>query len=319
MSVNSNGPEKGPGRLSPDELAQRVARHLRHEEQVERDRRFDIVTLARIGAVVGLLVLGVGVAVAVPWVGRLAGYETPGTVEAAAAVTGCPGEPEIGRLITGDTVQVVGITQNGKYIALRDGRGPGNVVYVETGSLGDVAEPDRLPVRSCQPREEGEILAAPGTTALLAESTTTIPDTATSEQADGAPATTTPGPGVVPNRPRRRSTSSPGPVTTTPPTVTTAPSGPGGPPTTRPPLTTPTTRPPSGVTTTTRPSVTTTTRPRVTTTTTRPGTTSTTSPTTTTTSSTTTTAEPTTTTTEPTTTTSEATTTTTEPETTTTS
>jgi hypothetical protein len=290
--------------LSPNELAQQVARHLRRGEHVERRRHFDIVSLSRIGVVVGILLLGVGVAVALPWFGRLAGYETTGLVEAAAPIMGCPGESEIGRLIPGDTVQVVGVSEDGRSVALRDGRGPGDIVYVETAAVGNVAQPERLPVRPCQPRDGGEILAVPATTVVTPMSTSTVGDAGTIES-ETASTTTTEVPEIVAVGPRRRGTPSPG--LPSPPTVTTTPADPGSPATTHPPTGTPTTRPPAGVTTTTRPAISTTTTA---------GTTSTTSTTTTTTAPTTTT-EPTTTTTDPTTTTTEPATTTTEPETTT--
>jgi hypothetical protein len=299
MSVNPNDPVKGSERLSPDELAQRVARHLRTDEQAPRRRVFDVVSLSRIAAVFGLLLLGVGVAVAVPWVGRLAGYETAGVVVTAAPIAACPGEPPMSRLILGDTVRVLGVTEDGQFLALRDGRGPGNVVYVEAAAVGDLVEPERLPIRECEPRELDRILAAPGTTTPVAESTSSIVGTTTTVEIPSEPTTTTE-PGVV-GRPPRRGTAGPGttpsPVPTGPTTPTTIPAG-----------ASPTTQPPAGTTTTTRPPATTTTRPG-TTTTTSTTTTTTTAPTTTTTEATTTTTEATTTT--------EPTTTTTEPETTT--
>jgi hypothetical protein len=292
MSVNPKDPVKGSERLSPDELAQRVARHLRTDEPAQHGRAFDIVNLGRIAVVFGLVLLGVGVAVAVPWVGRLVGYETAGVVVAAAPITACPGEPPTSRLILGDTVQVVGVTDDGQYLALRDGRGPGNVVYVEAAAVGNLVEPERLPVKSCQPVEEPEILAAPGTTAPALITTTTV--SATVETAGQPSASTTTTPGAPAGRPPRRGT--PGPY----PTLPTTPTDPGSPPTTQPSSSPSTTGP---TTTTTRaPSVTTTTRPATTTTTT---TTTTTAPSTTTTAATTTTTEATTTTTEATTTTTE--------------
>lgn len=301
MSVNPNGPEKGSSRLSPDELAQEVARHLRRGEHIDRRRRFDVVSVSRIGLILGLLLIGVGVAVAVPWVGRLAGYEAPGIVVIAAPFTACPGEPELGRLILGDGVQVVGVTEDGRFLAIRDNRGPGDVVYVDTGAVGDVVEPERLPVRACQPGSEELLVAAPATTDLSISSTTTMPGSTTPAVVEPSPTTSVHE--AAPGRPPRRRTPNSGAVPPgSPPTVTTTPADPTGPTTTRPPASPPTTRPPtSGTTTTTRP----------TTTTTRPTTT------TSTTSTTTTTTEPATTTTEPPTTTTEPTTTTTESETTT--
>lgn len=299
MSGNPNHPGQGSGFISPDELAQRVARHLcRDEEEVQRRRRFEIVSLSRAAVVIGLVALGVGVAVAVPWVRGLAGYETSGIVHTAAQTIACPGESPIGRLIRGDTVQVVGLTEDGLFYALRDVRSPGNVVYVEVAAVGDVAEPERLPVSACLPSGGSTILATPGTGAATTVSSTTIRKAGTTLPAEVSPITTTPTMPAEP--PPRRGIPSPGigPGVTTPTVITTSTTGPPG--------ITPTTRPPAATTTT---------RPPAATTTTRPKTTSTTS-TTTTTAPTTTTTEPTTTT-EATTTTTDPSTTTTEPETTT--
>jgi hypothetical protein len=238
-------------------------------------------------AVIGLVLLGVGVAVAVPWVGRLAGYETPGTVAAAAPVAGCPGEWAVGRLILGDTVQVVGVTEDGRHLALRDGRGPGNVVYVESAAVAGLTEPERLPMKVCQPREEPEILASPTTSTAVEVITTTNHDTVTTPALD-TPTTTTPDTQV--GRPPRRGMSGPGTVAGSAPTPSTTPPGSAVPPTTDPPGPTGTSQPPADVTTTTQPPATTTTTAQTTTTT---------EPTTTTTEASTTTTEPTTTTTEP--------------------
>ncbi|HET9202976.1 MAG TPA: hypothetical protein VFP67_07505 [Acidimicrobiia bacterium] len=288
MSGNPNHPGQGSGFISPDELAQRVARHLcRDEEEVQRRRRFEIVGLSRVAVVIGLVVLGVGVAVAVPWVRGLAGYETSGIVHTAAQTIACPGESPIGRLIRGDTVQVVGLTEDGLFYALRDVRSPGNVVYVEVAAVGDVAEPERLPVSACLPSGGSTILATPGTGPATTVSSTTIGEAETTLPAEVSPITTMPaGP------PPRRGIPSPGigPGVTTPTVITTSTTGAPG--------ITPTTQPPAATTTTRPPAATTTTRPKTTSTT-----------------STTTTTAPTTTTTEPTTTT-EATTTSTEPSTT---
>ncbi len=302
MDVNPDPSGKGQKRLSPDELAQEVATLLkkdgpRHAEQ----RRFDIVSISRILIVVAVVLLGFGVAVAVPWIGGLAGYETPGTVNEGVAVMGCPGEAEIGHLIEGETVQVVGRTDDGRFYAVRDERGPGDVVYADSRAIDDVEEPSRLPIRSCEPRDEAEVLAAATTIG-----TDTTPTTVPSSTIPAAPVvtatTTATTPAGVPNgRPSRRATSSPGTPATT--TTTTAPGG-SSPSTTAPPPSSTTSRP-HPTTTTTRP-------PGTSTTTTTPATTTTTAPTTTTTEATTTTTEP------PTTTTTDATTTTTEETTTTT-
>jgi hypothetical protein len=301
MSVNPGSSGDGARRRSPDELAQQVASLLKKGStgDTAQRRRFDIVTVSRIVMVVGVVVFGVGIAVAVPWIGGLAGYESPGMVTQGGPVVGCPGELEIGEVFTGETVQVVGRTDDGLFYALRDERGPGDVVYGDASAITVVEEGDRLPTRSCEPRDDAVVLAA----ATTVGPGDPIPTTTTTVTTIAGDTSTTIGPAADPEvpvaRPPRRRTSSPGaPVTTTPPS--TAPIG-AGPATTTPPgASTTTTRPPSSSSTST--STTTTTRP----------------PTTSSSTTTTTTIEPTTTTTtEPTTTTTEV-TTTTEPEPTTT-
>jgi len=304
MSVNPGPPGEGARRRSPDELAHEVASLLKKGNTGDHSqhRRFDIVTVSRIVMVLGVVVFGVGVAVAVPWIGGLAGYESPGMVNQGGPVVGCPGEPEVGEVFTGETVQVVGRTEDGLFYALRDERGPGDVVYADASAITDVEEAERLPTRSCEPREDAAVLAA----ATTVSPGDPIPTTTTTPTTIVGDTTTTSGtvedPETPVGRPPRRRTSSPSAPTTTTTPPSTTPSGPGPTTTTRPGAPT-TTRPPSSPSTSTS------------TTTTRPPTTSSTT-TTTTTPSTTTTTEATTTTTEATTT-SEA-TSTTEPEPTTT-
>jgi hypothetical protein len=293
MSVNPGPPGKGRKRLSPDELAQEVASLLKKDDSGHgvRRRHIDIVTISRILMALAVVLLGVGVAVAVPWIGGLAGYESPGTVIEGVPVMGCPGERAIGELFRGETVQVVGRSDDGLFYALRDERGPGDVVYAESRAIGAVEEPSRLPIRSCKQRDDVEVLAA----ATMIGPGDPPPTSTAAPTTEGAIVTTTTSttPGVTMGRPPRRGTTSPGTPTTTSPPTTAAPGTTG-----------PTSPPPPGSPTTTGP----------------PGTTSSTSTTTTTMSSTTTTTtDPTTTTTEATTTTTEAPTTTTEPPTTTTS
>ena len=235
MSVNPGPAGEGARRRSPDELAQEVANLLKkggtgHHSQ---PRRFDIVTVSRIAMALGVVVFGVGVAVAVPWIGGLAGYESPGMVNQGGPVVGCPGEPEVGEVFTGETVQVVGRSEDGLFYALRDERGPGDVVYADASAITDVEEANRLPTRSCEPREDAAVLAAATTVGPgdLIPTTTTTPttmagDTATTSGTVDVPETTV-------GRPPRRRTSIPGapPTTTTPPSAT--PSGPGSTTTTR--------------------------------------------------------------------------------------
>ena len=81
MSVNPGPPGKGAKRLSPDELAQEVAKppeDRRAAVTAERPRRFDIVTVSRIVMALTVVLFGVGVAVAVPWIGGLVGYRDTG-------------------------------------------------------------------------------------------------------------------------------------------------------------------------------------------------------------------------------------------------
>jgi hypothetical protein len=295
MSVNPGPPGEGARRRSPDELAQEVANLLKkggtgHHSQ---HRRFDIVTVSRIVMVLGVVVFGVGVAVAVPWIDGLAGYESSGMVNQGGPVVGCPGEPEIGEVFTGETVQVVGRSEDGLFYALRDERGPGDVVYADASAITDVEEGDRLPTRSCEPREDAAVLAA----ATTVGPGDPIPTTTTTPTTIAGDPTTTSGtvedPEAPVGRPPRRRTPIPGasPTTTTPPSAT--PSGPG-PTTSTPPSDAPTTTlPPSSPSTSMSSTTTTTTTPSTTTTT--EATTTTTEATTTSEATTTTEPEPTTT------------------------
>ena len=92
MSVNPGPPGKGAKRLSPDEFAQEVASLLKNggPGHAERRPRIDIVTVSRIVMALAVVVFGVGVAVAVPWIGGLAGYETPGMVTQGGPVLRLP-------------------------------------------------------------------------------------------------------------------------------------------------------------------------------------------------------------------------------------
>ena len=305
MSVNPGPPGRGAKRLSPDELAQEVASLLKGGApgHPERRLRIDIVTVSRIVMALAVVLFGVGVAVAVPWIGGLVGFESPGMVIQGGPVVGCPGEIEIGEVFKGETVQVVGRTDDGVHFALRDERGPGDVVYVEAQAITDVDDEDLLPARSCEPRDEAAVLAAATTVGPGDPVPTTTAVTSTSMVGETTTTATAAGPDGRIGRPPRRGTATPGaPTTTTPPS--TAPIGPGPTTTTWPGSSTTTTRP-GPATSTTRPPGSSSTSS--TTTTTRPPTT--TSPTTTTTTTTT----PPTTTTEPITTTTEPETTTTEP------
>ncbi|MDP9143265.1 MAG: hypothetical protein M3N43_00940, partial [Actinomycetota bacterium] len=245
MTANQGPPGKPPRRLSPSELAEEVAKRLKSGGSGRgghrRQRRFDIVTASRVAMVLGVVLLGVGAVFAVAWIGRLAGFETTGTVIDGTPLFGCPGEPEVGVLFSGETVELVGRSEDGAWFAVRDDRGPGNVVYADALRISPEKDADRLSVRSCDPRDADEVAAAsitsdPGQTTTTTSGTTTTSTTTTpGETTTTGPATGAGGSG----RPPRRNTPSPGTTTTT---------------------TTTTTRP-GGTTTTTRPGTTTTTRP----------------------------------------------------------
>ncbi|MGH8870756.1 MAG: hypothetical protein ACRDWS_02130 [Acidimicrobiia bacterium] len=282
MSVNQEPPGKRSRRISPDEFAREVAKGLKAGSsgrgEHRRSPRFDVVTVSRLIMGLGLVLLGLGAMFAVIWIGRLASYETVGSVIDETPVFGCPGETEIGALFSGETVQVVGRTGNRAYYAVRDGRGPGNVVYADAAAIAGVEDAERLPVRSCEPRDLYEILAAetslmtlePGTSTTVPAPTTTTPGESTSTEASPS----------LP--PPRRGPSGPGtPTTTAPPT--TMPGGPGSSSSTTAPNPT-TTSTTSSTTSSSTASTTTTTSSTTPTTTTTPSTTTT---TTTTTSSTT--------------------------------
>lgn len=303
MSANGDPPDRRPRRLSPDELAGEVARRLKLDRGGHRRApRIDVVTVSRIVMGFGVVLLGLGVFAAANWIGGLSGFETTGTVNLDTEALGCPGEPPIGFLFSGETVELVGRTADGRWYAVRDRRGRGNVVYADASAITPAEDPSQLKVRSCDPRSADEVAAAQmsATTGIAGDLTTTttmvpvttLPGITTTTVEDDSPS---------PARPRRRGSPSPGTTTTT---TTTRPGGPTTV-TTRPPVTT-TTRPGTPTTSTTQPT-TSTTRPPTTTSTTRAPTTTT----TTTQPTTTTTEPPTTTTTEPVTTTTEAETTTT--------
>ena len=305
MSYNPD-PGKRSKRLSPDELAQEVAELLKKDTPGPSRRRlprFDIVNVSRIVLALGVIFLGLGTAFAVSWVGRLSGYEATGTVMAQTPVFGCPEEPDVGALFTGETVRIIGRSDDAGFYALRDERGPEDVVYADVAAIGAVEDPERLPGRSCQPRDPAQVLAAATSTAETALISSTVP-TATSGSGASTPTTTTPA--VFAGQPPRRGASGPGTTTTI-----TFPAGPGSPSTTSPPHSSTTSLPGTPSSTTGTAGTTTTTRASTTTTSTSTTSTLWSSTTTTTTTTepptTTTTTEPSTTTTEPPTTTTSAT------------
>ena len=222
MSVNPGPPGKGAKRLSPDELAQEVASLLKEGApgHPERRLRIDIVTVSRIVMALAVVSFGVGVAVAVPWIGGLAGFETSGLVIQGGPVVGCPGEIEIGEVFKGETVQVVGRTDDGLYFALRDERGPGDVVYVDAQAITDLDDADLLPPSSCEPRDEAAVLAAATTVGPGDPLPTTTAVTPTNVTGDTTTTAVAAGPDGRVGRPPRRGTATPGaPTTTTPPST----------------------------------------------------------------------------------------------------
>jgi hypothetical protein len=280
-------------------LARDLADRLKSVGGAAGDRRrilpkFDLLNAGRLVLGFGALLLMAGLVAAFSWLSGLRGFETTGTVTVGSPVYACPGGPQLGEVFEGEKINLIGRSPDQVWLVVRDGRGPGNRVYVLESVVAAEGDVTLLSTRECEPGEGA--IAAGQTTTAAGENTTivsTIPTTTTPGET-----TTTEAAGPTGGRPRRRATASPGTTTTTT--------------TTRPGVTT-TTKP--GVTTT-KPGVTTTTKPGVTTTTS--ASTSTSAATTTTTEATTTTTEATTTTTEATTTTTEATTTTTEATTTTT-
>ncbi|MGA7097055.1 MAG: hypothetical protein WB245_05765 [Acidimicrobiia bacterium] len=294
-------------RLSPDQLARDLAKRLGSGKASGAHRRrgpkFDIVTVSRLIMFLGVVAIGFGVVFAGMWLVSLIGFKTPGTVDQGTPVFGCPGDPQVGALYNGERVQIIGRSEDGVWYALKDDRGPGNVVFADSSRITPDEDPSALSVRDCTP---GLALSSASSTTTVAETTVTTSPTAgttltTTTSLDEEAAVTTAGP------PPRHGTPSPGTTTTTTTTTSTIPgssttstSTPGSSTTTKPSTTTstvgPTTTSPSTTTTTTTtvPATTTTTETPTTTDTT--STTSTTSTTTTTTTTTTTSSSTTTTT-----------------------
>jgi hypothetical protein len=295
MSVNGDPPGKRSRRLSPEELAGEVARRLKLDRGGHRrPRRLDVVVVSRIVMGVAVVLLGIGLVFAVSWVGRLLGVEVTGTVSQETPVFGCPGEVALGVLFTGETVQLVGRTDDGGWFVVRDERGPGDLVFADAAAIEAGDDQGRLRARSCDPRRPDEVAAAEVTaTTAIGTSSTTGTSLAPTTTLPGITTTIVTGP--TSGRPPRRPTSSPGTTTTTTTTTTANPGTPTTPTTT--PRTT-TTRPgtPTTSTPTTSTTTTTTTQPTTTTSLTTTTTTATTTTTTTTTSTTTTTVSTTTTT-----------------------
>lgn len=169
MSSNQDPPPKPSRRLSPDELAGEIAKRLRSgraERGEHRQRRFDIVTVGRIGLGVGIVLVAIGALFAVAWISRLAGFETSGTVIEETPVYGCAGEPEAGVLFSGETVQLVGVSEDGAWYAVRDERGPGDVVYADALQIDAEGDVTQLETRPCEPRDSAAIAAAETSTSL---------------------------------------------------------------------------------------------------------------------------------------------------------
>ncbi len=279
-------------RLSPDQLAKDLAARLGGKSGAHRRRgpRFDIVTASRVILILGIVVIGFGVVFAGMWLVSLIGFKTPGTVTQGTPVLACPGDPQIGALFNGQRVQIIGRSEDGLWYALRDDRGPGNVVFADSSRITPDEDPGALSVRTCTPG-----LAIAGTSSTTTSEETTV--TTAGEPSTTLTTTTLEGEAVSP-RPGRAS-HSPVPTTTTTTTTTTIPgstststSTPGSSTTSQPTTTTFTSTSTStsttvGTTTTSTPTTTSTTAATTTTTSTVPPTTSTTTSSTTTTTSTT--------------------------------
>jgi hypothetical protein len=110
----------------------------------------------------------------------------------AVPIYSCPGNTEIGSLHRGDRILIVGQAGEG-WLAVRNVRGSGEIVYVETHHVVPDADTSGLPRRDCEP--EGILSIDSTTTTSLPESTTTtVPATTTTVPATtttSAPATTT--------------------------------------------------------------------------------------------------------------------------------
>jgi hypothetical protein len=309
MSHNQDPPGKRASRrLAPEELAREVARRLKNgppgQGEHRRRRGFDVVTIGRLLMVLGIVALGAGTVYGVTWIGRVS-YETTGRVSAGSPVFGCPGEPESGAVFAGEIVEVVGRTDDQSHYVLRDSRGPGGLVFVDAVAIDSVEDPDRLRVRTCEPRTEAEVAAevvtsstVPSTGSTPTTTVTTFPEgptTTVGPTGDEPPRRRAPGSGASPptTSPGTPVTTIPGLPTTTPGTGGTTPvTGPGTPPTTSPTTTTTTTSATTPPSTTSTTPTTTTTEPTTTTTESSTTTTTTLEATTTTTVTTTTTTDP---------------------------
>ncbi len=235
MTLNQDPSGKRPKRLTPEELAGEVARRLKLDRGGHRkSSRIDIVTISRIVMGLGVVVLGFGVVFAAKWAIGLAGFETTGTVDQETPIFGCPGEPQAGVLFSGETVELVGRSEDGLWFVVRHPRGPGNMVYADSAAISPAEDPSELRVRTCEPRSDEVVAAALASTTSAAQSSTIDPGVSSTET---IPTTTIPGEVTTTAR-RGRADHARHPVPTT--TTTTRPGSPTT--TTRPPATT-TTRP----------------------------------------------------------------------------
>ena len=162
MNVNPGPPGKGVKRLSPDELAQEVASLLKKDgpRHVERPRRFDVVSLSRILMAVTVVLLGVGVAVAVPWIGGLVGCETPGMVSQGGPIFGCPGSSRSARCSKARAVTWSVAVMTACFTLCVTRAAPMTSSTPTFRLSTDVDDAERLPTRSCEPRDDAVLLAA---------------------------------------------------------------------------------------------------------------------------------------------------------------
>jgi len=110
----------------------------------------------------------------------------------AVPIYACPGDTELGSLHRGDRILILGQAGDG-WLAVRNVRGAGEVVYVETRYIVPDADTSGLERRDCEP--EGILTIDSTTTTSTSEpTTTTVPATTTTEPATTTttePATTT--------------------------------------------------------------------------------------------------------------------------------
>ncbi len=104
----------------------------------------------------------------------------------------CPWAGEVGTLHRGDRVLIIGRTEDGVWLAVRNVRNSGEAVFIRSEHVTEDSDVSGLPVRDCEDR--GILAIGPSTvvettTTTVAESTTTTTSAATTSTT--VPATTT--------------------------------------------------------------------------------------------------------------------------------